>query len=550
MEANEEPPVDLSREDDQDPEIKKSVVYSTDVLESKPTIVDQFNHFSNWNRLKRVIARILRLVTTQENSKQPRPIKVEETEKAEICILRLVQQAAFENEITTLKNINQETFQDTRSLTKTKKCKLKKASSLYKLDPFIDHQDLIRVGGRLKNADDFNENLKHPIILPKKGNVTNLIIRHAHEKMAHAGRGMTLNQLREKFWIINANTAVRSLISKCVKCRRYRGTSLDQKMADLPKCRVAQEPPFTYCGVDLFGPFTIKEGRKELKRYGVIFTCLSSRAVHIETTTSLETDTFLNALRRFVARRGPIREVYSDQGTNLVGADTELKQALKELDQPRLQEQVLTKFNADIIWKRNPPSASHMGGAWERQIRTIRSILKSLMHEFGHAINDESLRTLLTEVESIVNSRPLTFPSSDPQDLDPLTPNHILTMKSKVVLPPPGVFQKEDIYLKKRWRRVQYLTNIFWTRWKREYIQNLQPRMKWNEVKRNLQVGDIVLIKQENTPRNAWPLARILQVKSDHHGLVRSAKVKTAATILDRPISKLILLQANGQEQE
>ncbi|KXJ13779.1 hypothetical protein AC249_AIPGENE13314 [Exaiptasia diaphana] len=289
-----------------------------------------------------------------------RPITVKETEKAENCILRVVQKAAFEKEYSTLKNIDQETFQDTRSLTKTKKSRLRKKSSLYKLDPFIDHQDLIRVGGRLNKADDFDEGFKHPIILPKRSHVTKLIIRHAHERIAHSGQSMTLNQLREKFWIINANATVRSLISKCVKCRRYRCGSLEQRMADLPKCRTTPEPPFM--------------------------------------------------------------KIYSDQDTNFVGADKELNQALKELDQSGLQDQVSTNFNADIIWRRNPPSASHMGGSWERQIRTIRSILRSLMHDFGHAIKDESLRTLLTEVESIINSRPLTFPPSDPLDLDHITP--------------------------------------------------------------------------------------------------------------------------------
>jgi hypothetical protein len=315
-------------------------------------------------------------------------------------------------------------------------------------------------------------------------------------------------------------------------------------MADLPKCRITPEPPFTYCAVDLFGPFLIKEKRKELKRYGVIFTCLSSRAVHIETTTSLETDTFINAMRRFVARRGPVREIYSDQGTNLMGAERELKQEVQNLDNDKLQNHLSTKCNADwvIKWKRNPPTASHMGGSWERQIRTVRSILKSLLHENGHTLDDESLRTLLTEVESIINSRPLTFPSSDPQDLEPLTPNNLLTMKSKVILPPAGTFQREDLYLRKRWKRVQYLSNLFWSRWKKEYIQSLQPRVKWNTVKRNFKVGDIVLIIQESTPRMSWPLGRIIQVNTDSKNIVRSAQVKTSTSTLERPITKLVLV--------
>lgn len=413
-----------------DPEVKKSTVCSTSAEERTSTIVEEFNCFSNWNRLRRVIARILRLRHRPASNilKVPKEITVAEAERAETAILKNVQKTAFPIEINTLRNIDEQQFSNSRSLCKEKKLKLKKSSPLYKLDPFIDDQGLLRIGGRLKLADELDESIKYPVILPKKSHVTTLVIRHTHEKMAHAGRGITLNELREKYWIVNANTAVRSYITKCVNCRRFRGTSGEQKMADLPKCRLSTEPPFTYCGVDYFGPFIVKEGRKQVKRYGVIFTCLSSRAVHIETANSLETDTFLNALRRFIARRGPVREIRSDQGTNLVGAERKLKLALQELDDTRLQNHLATKYNVDwITWRRNPPAASHMGGAWERQIRTIRSILKSLMHEFGHAVDDESLRTLLTEVENIVNSRPLTFPSSDPQDLDPLTPNHILT---------------------------------------------------------------------------------------------------------------------------
>ena len=338
-------------------------------------------------------------------------------------------------------------------------------------------------------------------------------------------------------------------ISKCVRCRRLRAVVGEQMMADLPKDRVTPAPPFTYCAVDYFGPYLVKEGRKQLKRYGVLFTCLASRAIHLETAISLESDSFICALRRFVARRGPVRQMRSDRGTNFIGAERELKSALEEMDHKRLQEISSKEFNADwlINWNRNPPAASHMGGVWERQIRTVRSILSSLLRDYGHALNDESLRTLMTEVECIVNSRPLTFPSGDATDLQPLTPNHILTMKSKVVMPPPGDFQKDDVYLRKRWRRVQYMANIFWTRWKREYLQTLQARTKWNQPKRNIEIGDIVLIKDENTARNDWPMARVVNVRQDSKGFVRSATLKLSFSTQERPIDKLVLLMENNE---
>ena len=312
---------------------------------------------------------------------------------------------------------------------------------------------LAAVGGRLGKSRVFPDDFKHPVILPKKSFVVNLVIHDAHESVGHSRRSITLGALRSKYWIINANSVVRHFISKCVTCRRLHGVISEQKVADLPKERLSPASQFTYCGVDYFGPFFIKGGRKETKRYGALFTCLSSRAVHIETANSLETDSFLNALRRFVARRGPVREIRSDQHTNLVGAKKELRRVLEEMDNGSIQRSLCRDFKADWVqWKRNPPSASHMGGVWECQIHSVRSILTALMREHGRGLDNESFRTLKTKVECIINSRPLTTPSCDPDDLNPLTPNHILTMKSKVVLPPPGNFQKEDVYLRKRWR--------------------------------------------------------------------------------------------------
>ena len=165
------------------------------------------------------------------------------------------------------------------------------------------------------------------------------------------------------------------------------------------------------------------------------------------------------------------------------------------------------------------------------------------MREHGRNLDDESFRTLMAEVECIINSRPLTTSStSDPGDIDPLTPNHILTMKSKVVLPPPGNFQKEYVYLRKRWKRVQYLANVFWSRWRREYAQCLQQRSKWNRPRRDFEKVDLVLIVDERVALNHWPLARIVHTYPDEEGYVRSVKVTTGATFLDRPVDNLILI--------
>lgn len=236
------------------------------------------------------------------------------------------------------------------------------------------------------------------------------------------------------YWVVNGNAAVRSVIAKCVKCRHLRWSVGEQKMANLPESRLKPAPPFTYCAVDYFGPWLVKQGRKEVKRYGPLFTCFASRALHIEVSDSLDVDSFLHSLRRFIARRGPIREISSDQGTKFVGADNELKRAYKEMDDNRVKAELL-KHNID--WKRNPPAASHFGGVWERQIGPIRNILAALIKGHGHRLNDEKLRTLLCEAEAIINSRSFSTESlSDPVSIAPLTPMTLLTAVESYITTP------------------------------------------------------------------------------------------------------------------
>ena len=195
---------------------------------------------------------------------------------------------------------------------------------------------------------------------------------------------MTLNEVRSNgFWVVGGSSVVANMISSCVKCQKLRGAVQEQRMSDLPEDRLESTPPFTYCAVDYFGPFVIKERRKELKRYGVLFTCMASRAIHIEIANSLETDSFINALRRFVSRRGPIRQLRSDQGTNFVGTRTELTQALAEMNQDKIKKKLLEEQCDWFSFKMNVPAASHMGGVWERQIRTVRNVLASLLQDNG-----------------------------------------------------------------------------------------------------------------------------------------------------------------------
>ena len=460
---NVDPVPDLSPEDAEVKKVKTAVLISNQVTpQSKeektfPEVLelDRFNHSSSLGRLKRSIVHIQRMIERKRPNKQynTRPIAgpptVEEMRLAEEVILKALQFGYFDKEIQVLQNLSDKDlmFQN-RQNAHTRNEKLKQTSSLFRLDPFLDEKGLLRIGGRLRMATLAYE-VKHPIVVPKKSHITDLLIRQYHSQdQCHQGCGMTHNALRQAgYWIINGRSSVSRHLRKCTICRKLRGPTQVQKMANLPAERITPAAPFTYSGMDVFGPWYIKEGRKELKRWGLIFTCLSSRAVHLETLNSMETDAFINALRRFINRRGKVRELRCDQGTNFVGGKNELNAALREVNTDSVKNFLVTQDCDLIEFKMNVPSASHMGGIWERLIRTVRSVLSGLLEDHARQLDDESLRTLFIEAENIVNSRPLTIDNlSDPDAPEPITPNHLLTLKAKVVLPPPGNFSRPDLY--------------------------------------------------------------------------------------------------------
>lgn len=524
-----------------DPEVKKNIEVNSVQCKSYTMLEQLLKSTTDWYKIKRIMGCVLKFIqklkgnsnkkNTSDEESISNYLSVELLQEAEIIIIRMVQSESFGKEKDILLS----------------KGSITKSSAIYQLDPFIDDRMLILAGGRLRNSS-LNFHLKHPVLLPKKHPVTDMIVHWCHRKVAHGGRGYTLNCLRSfGFWVVSGNSVCRSVIHKCVICRRLRGKLGHQKMADLPKERLIEAPPFTYCGLDMFGPFVIKERRSELKRYGIIFTCFGSRAVHIEVANNMETDSFIQALRRFVARRGNTRYIKSDNGTNFVGADNELTKAFQQMDHGKISSFLQENGSDWVTWERNPPAASHMGGVWERQIKSARSILAALINTHGRSLNDESLQTLMVEVEAVINSRPLTVDTiSDVNSQIPISPTNLLTMKSKVVMPPPGNFEKADVYSKRRWRRVQHITNEFWSRWRKEFLNNLQSRSKWNIKTRSFEIGDIVLIREEHQPRNHWPMARIINTEPDKHGIVRSVEIKVGLSksgeTLRRPISKLVLL--------
>lgn len=374
-----------------------------------------------------------------------------------------------------------------------------------------------------------------------------LLIKECHRNLGHFGREAVATQLKQRFHIVAGNKIIRKLIKECTLCKKVQGKVMNQIMADLPR--------FTHTGTDLFGPFYVSNGRtkQQEKRYGIIFTCLSSRAAHLELTRGLDVDSYINAYRRFICRRGSPKTMRSDNGTNLTAANKELKQALKDLKRSQLDNFCIEH---GIDWKFQPPNASHFGGVFEREIRSVRKILSSIFQDYHTKIKitDDILATWFCEVENILNCRPLTAVTTDEDDLLPLTANDLLRLNSSDVFP-FGLFTKSEDYIPRRWRQAQHLSDIFWGRFRLEYLPLLQERHKWQKRQSSLQVNDIVLIVDKGLPRNNWPIGKVVKVKLSDDNEVRSCDVSVLRNkyvkdswkrdILNRPISKLILLYAS-----
>jgi hypothetical protein len=539
-------PADMQRIKADDPEVKKEAIsLAVSSSHEYDLLTNIFNRFSSWNRLQKFVAWMMRYkARLREACKRRRlartpivqgeletePISIDEMKAAENAIVKYVQKQGFQEEICALSQ--------GRILSDVCIATVSKSSSIYKLDPVLV-AGILRVGGRLNNAPIGNDS-KHQVLLPKRHHIVELIVRHYHHMSGHSGLEYVLSQIRQRFWIIQARVTIRRILKACFNCRRRQAPVGEQKMASLPKSRVTPFlPAFSFVGVDCFGPILVKRGRSTVKRYGALYTCMTTRAVHIEIIHSLDTDSFINSMRRFMSRRGIPKEIRSDNGGNFVKGERELREAIGEWNQQKIHETLLQR---NVKWVFNPPAGSHHGGVWERCIRSARKVMQSLIKE--QTLHDEGLVTLMCEVEAILNGRPLTKVSDDPNDMEALTPNHLLLLQPGNNLP-PGVFRKEDSLLHKRWRQVQYLANVFWRRWLKEYLPSLQERQKWGGVKRNFAVNDIVLVRDDNASRASWPLGRILEVYYNRRdGLVRSVKLKTKTSVLVRPIDKIVLLEA------
>nr|XP_061832460.1 uncharacterized protein LOC133616862 [Nerophis lumbriciformis] len=402
------------------------------------------------------------------------------------------------------------------------------------LDPTLG---LIRVGGRLRRLDSSSPTDIHPILLDPRHAVTTLLIKEMDAQLHHPGPDRVFAEMRRYYWVLRGRQAIKKYQRACTGCMKWRGKPVVPRMADLPSARLRLlKPPFFSTGVDCFGPYMVKAGRRSEKRWGIIFKCLTTRCIHLDLLTSLDTDAFLLALRRFIARRGTPFEVLSDQGTNFRGGDKELKEAFAAMDS-QLQERLAEK---QIKFRLNPPASPHFGGVWEREIQSVK---KSLQVVIGaQVLQAEVLLTLLIEVEGILNAKPLGYVSSDVADPDPVTPSMLLMGRQDASL--PQVTYAPDTLTRRRWRHCQMMADHFWTQFIRNYLPSLQTRQRWRQHTDHLPLDTVVMIVDPQLPRAHWPMGRVVKLNASDDGCIRTAEVKVGKKTYLRPVARLVQLSA------
>ncbi|XP_055599282.1 uncharacterized protein LOC129748642 [Uranotaenia lowii] len=486
--------------------------------------------FSNWNRLLRTAAYCHRILS--KKSKTGRSLEVitqNELKKAELTLFKQAQWQTYPDEmiILTRNRVNSHG----RSM-------LPSSSKLYQLTPTLDENGVLRIDGRIGNAPKASRDLKCPIILPKSHRITFLLVDSYHRQFRHGNNETVVNEIRQRFHISSLRSFVKEVARKCQHCKIYKARPYVPRMAPLPIARLSSYiRPFTYVGVDYFGPLQVKVGRSNVKRWIALFTCLTVRAVHLEAVYSLTTEACVMAIRRFIGRRGAPVEFHSDNGTNFQGAE----RLLREQINAGLEH---TFTNTNTCWHFIPPAAPHMGGAWERMVRSIKT---AMFQSYNENLDDEKLATMLVEAESIVNCRPLTYLPLQSAELEALTPNHLLLGSSNGVHQPEIKGPYDSKLLSHSWDKLQNNLNSFWKRWTREYLPTLTKRTKWFGEIKNIKEGELVIIV-EDTRRNGWTRGRVMELIPSSDGRVRQAVVQLPSGMLcRRSVSRLAVLEVQEE---
>ncbi|UYV64960.1 hypothetical protein LAZ67_3002566 [Cordylochernes scorpioides] len=450
------------------------------------SLPDSITRFSSYSRMKRTLAWCLRFINNSRypSNKFSGTLTTKEIRSSELKITKVVQECYFSVEINALLS--------SKTLPKTNK--------LLCLNPFIDQNGILRVGGRLK-----------------------------------------LSSLRT-YWIINGRSFVKQILKNCVQCFKVNARPNTQLMGELPSSRTTYIRAFARTGVDLAGPILTKprlpRSRVKLKSYIALFVCFATKAIHLELVSDLSTGSFIAALRRFTSRRGTPSDIYSDNGTNFKGAAKFLNEQYALLHASEIQDYITY---SEINWHFMPPHAPHFGGIWESNIKSVKMILKKVIG--SSLLTFEEFTTFLTQIEATLNQRPLTPLSEDPNDLEALTPAHFLSGPSTSNLPETDNQQANlSINLSARWKHIQELKKLFILRWKKEYVINLQKRGKWKSAKPNVKIGDLVLIMEQSISSSSWILGRVSKTFPGPDMLVRTVELRTGKGLLRRPVNKVAVL--------
>ena len=407
------------------------------------------------------------------------------------------------------------------------------------LDLFLDEHSVIRCSGRFKYAN-LTYNVKYPILLPKESYLTDLIIKDRHRRAQHAGVKSTLNEVRSEFWLPRGKSRIQQIIKECVICRRFTAKPFSAPgPPPLPAIRLSEMPAFTNAGVDFAGPLYCREkGSKEAnKSYITIYTCASTRAIHLELVPDMSVISFKNAMIRFVSTRGIPSVIISDNAKTFKRTAEDLNCMItRSPTHEFIQENKIT-------WLFYLEKSPWWGGFIERLVQSVKSVLrKSLYRTF---LSYDQMTTLMKQIESIVNSRPITHLYDEVEEA--LTPSHLLIGKRSTQLPTDTTYI-QDTDQPNKYR--EQILNMFARRWKEEYLSELQSyhisKQKSHDADIEPQKGEVVIIK-ENTPRSNWKLGRVEDVHRGRDGKIRSVEIRKAnGNQARRPPQLLIPLECKS----
>ncbi|XP_026471164.1 uncharacterized protein LOC113375440 [Ctenocephalides felis] len=512
---------------------ERRVLAATEVNIDDSFLDHLVERFSKFNKIVRVVAycfRWFKIFRSRKPDGQPVSdvLSVDDLREASRRIFYLAQRKVFGN-------IPDQLMSGELSSTSLGKLKA--------LNPFVDAEGLLRVGGRLENAD-ISYDQKHPIILPKANLAIDIFIRSEHERLLHAGTQTTLANIRLKYWPIDGRNTVKRIIHKCVKCARFRATCAEQLMGSLPKDRVTAYRPFQIVGVDFAGPVLLRASRlrkaPRIKAYISLFVCMATKAIHIELVSGLSTDAFLSALRRFISRRGCCSVIHSDNGRNFVGAKSELRQLATLFQSDKSKGELITaSSNLGITWQFTPSHAPHFGGLWEGSIKVMKHHIRRIIG--SHCLTFEEYTTLLCQIEAVLNSRPILALTDDSTDIAYISPGHFIIGSALTAFPEP-FSDASKVKPIKLFKQISSMRDQFWSLWSKQYLNDLQKRNKWTQVQPNINLNAIVLLKEDNLPPLHWPVGRVIDTKPGQDGKVRVVTVKTSSGTYTRPVTKIVIL--------